>query len=192
MAKKYEYSNSDIEKDIINAIKNPQNMPEESYRKSNIFGKILAVILVLISIVISFMYPFFIFWLTLALVVFLLGYLIFNYIRLKIRIKNVTINDYDITTEVVYCNTEEHYKIRRGRKYHSHYEKIDNYIIRFESGKIWRIPKEKNYSWNDRLRMTDLEVYKIIHIGDSVTTVTKKSTGEIVMAYSNELFEYKA
>ena len=39
--------------------------------------------------------------------------------------------------------------------------------------------------------MTDLEVYKIIHIGDSVTTVTKKSTGEIVMAYNNEIFEYK-
>lgn len=185
MAKKQILTNVEIEKDIVDAIKNPPKESEAYYKKLTIPAIIIAVILV----VIEFIYPIFILWLLLGMIVFLICAGIFHHFRLKNQIKNVTINDYIITTEVVHSTAEEHYKAETGGK-RRRTEQIDNYIVRFENGKSWRIPKEL-YRWNERLRMQDLGIYRTTHRGDALIVVTKKDTGDIVVAYNTDIFEYK-
>ena len=116
---------------------------------------------------------------------------IFNHFRLENQIKNVTINDYIITTEVVHSIAEEHYRVKTGGSIgHRRTEQIDNYIVRLENEKSWRIPKEL-YRWNERLRKHDSDIYHTTHRGDTLIVVTKKDTGEIVVAYHTDIFEYK-
>ena len=94
-------------------------------------------------------------------------------------------------TEVVHSTAEEHYKAETGGSIrHRRTEQINNYIVRFESGKSWRIPKEL-YRWNERLRMQDRGIYHTTHRGDTLIVVTKKDKGEIVIAYHTDIFEYK-
>ena len=64
------------------------------------------------------------------------------------------------------------------------------YIMRFENGKSWNIPKD-NYTWSGEHPMSDRTLYQSTHPRDLFLTVTKKDTGEIVMAYPTEYFEYK-
>jgi len=187
MAKKQMVTNVEIEKDIVDAIKNPPKESERSYKRFTIPAIIIAILLVAIE----FVYPIFILWFLLALIVFLICSAIFNHLRLKNQIKNVTINDYIITTEVVHSTAEEHYKAETGGSIrHRRTEQINNYIVRFESGKSWRIPKEL-YRWNERLRMQDRGIYHTTHRGDTLIVVTKKDKGEIVIAYHTDIFEYK-
>ncbi len=187
MAKKQILTNVEIEKDLVDALKNPPKESEVSYKKFTIPAIIIAALLV----VIEFIYPIFILWLLLALIVFLIGSAIFNHFRLKNKIKNVTINDYIITTEIVHSTAEEHYKAESGRSiHHRRTEQIDNYIVRFENGKSWRIPKEL-YRWNERLRMQDRGIYHTTHRGDVLIVVTEKATDKIIVAYHTDIFEYK-
>ena len=188
MAKKQILTNVEIEKDIISAIKNPPKESESSYKISTLICIIIAVLLV----VIEFIYPIFILWLLLALIVFLIGSRIFHHFRLKNQIKNVMINDYDITAEIVNSTAEEHYRAERGGSVgHRRTEQVDNYIIRFENGKVWRVPKEL-YIWNERLRMSDGGIYNSTHRGDTMIVVTQRNSGKIVVAYNTEIFEYKS
>ena len=187
MAKKQIITNVEIEKDIVDAIKNPPKELEKSYKRFTIPTIIIAILLVAIE----FVYPVFILWFLLALIAFLICSAIFNHFRLKNQIKNVTINDYIITTEVVQSTAEEHYKAATGGSmHHRRTEQINNYIVRFESGKSWRIPKEL-YRWNERLRMQDIGIHHTTHRGDALIVVTKRDKGEIVVAYHTDIFEYK-
>ena len=187
MAKKQIVTNIEIEKDIVDAIKNPPKESERSYKSFTI----PAIIIVVLLVGIEFVYPAFILWFLLALIAFFICSAILNHFRLKNKIKNVTINDYIITTEVVHSTSEEHYKAETGRSiHHRRTEQINNHIIRFESGKSWRIPKEL-YSWNERLRQCDGSIYNTTHRGDRLIAVTEKSTGKIIVAYHIEVFEYK-
>ena len=132
MAKKQIVTNVEIEKDIVDAIKNPPKESERSYKRFTIPAIIIAVLLVAIE----FIYPIFILWFLLALIVFLICSAIFHHFRLKNQIKNVTVKDYIITTEIVHSTSEEHYKAETGRSiHHRRTEQVNNYIIRFESGK---------------------------------------------------------
>lgn len=185
MANKQILTKTEIEKDIINALKNPPNMSEASYKKTTIPAIIIAVLLV----VIEFIYPIFILWVLIALVVFLIGSAIFNHFRLKNRIKRVSINDYYITKEVVHSISEEHYRAERGGK-RRRTEQINNYTVRFENGKSWRIPKD-NYLWSVERPMSDCAIFRSTHREDVFIVVTKKDTNEIVMAYHTDFFEYK-
>ena len=187
MSKKQIVTNIEVEKDIVDAIKNSPKESEKSYKSFTL----PAIIIVILLVVIEFIYPIFILWFLLALIVFLISSAIFNHFRLKNQIKNVTINDYIITPEIVHSTYEEHYKAETGRSiHHRHTEQINNYIIRFENGKSWRIPKEL-YRWNERLRMQDRGIYHTTHRGDTLIVVTKKDKGEIVIAYHTDIFEYK-
>ena len=187
MVKKHILTNTEIEKDIITALKNPPKESEASNKKSTIIAIIIAVLLV----VIEFIYPIFIIWFLLALMTFLIVYSIFNHIRLKNRIKNVTINNYYVTTEIVHSITEEHYRTETGGSIrHRRTEQVNNYIVRFETGKDWRIPKEL-YNWDERLRWQDMGVYNTTHRGDTMIVVTEKNTDKIVVAYNTDIFEYK-
>ena len=187
MVKKHILTNTEIEKDIITALKNPPKESEASNKKSTIIAIIIAVLLV----VIEFIYPIFIIWFLLALITFLIVYSIFNHIRLKNRIKNVTIDNYYMTTEIVHSITEEHYRTETGGSIrHRHTEQVNNYIVRFEKGKSWRVPKEL-YNWDEKLRRQDLGVYNTTYRGDTMIVVTEKSTGAIIVAYNTDIFEYK-
>ena len=187
MAKKQILTNTEIEKDIISALKHPPRESEASNKRWTIPCIIIAILLV----VIEFIYPMLIFWLLLALIVWGVGCGIFYSLRIKNQIKNITISDYDITAEIVHSIDEEHYKAHRGGS--ARYQRkvqINNYIIRFENGKIWRVPKEL-YCWNERLRMHDVDIHNSTHRGDTMLVVTRKSSGDIVVAYNAEFFEYK-
>ena len=128
MAKKQRLTNTEIEKDIIQAFKNPPKESEASYKGWTIPCIIIAILLVIIE----FIYPIFILWFLLALIALGIVYSIFDCIRLKNKIKNFTINDYDITTEVVHSTAEEHYRAESGGSIrHRRTEQVNNYIICF-------------------------------------------------------------
>ena len=187
MVKKQILRNVEIEKDIINALKNPPRELEASYKKWTLPCIIIAVLLV----VIEFIYPIFILWSLLALIVFLIGSSIFYHFRLKARIKSVRINDYYITAEIVHSISEEHYRAETGGSVrHRRTEQVDNYIVRLENGKVWRVPKEL-YCWNERLRMHDVGVFNSTHRGDTMMVVTEKRSDKIIVAYNTEIFDYK-
>jgi hypothetical protein len=185
MAKKEILTNAEIEKDIINALKNPPNTPKASFQKMKIPCAIIAVLLV----VIGFIYPISILWLLLALFIFMIVYAVFAHIKFRNQIKKVSISYYSVTKEVVHSTHEEHYIVRHGNKIR-HFEQIDNYTIRFENGKSWRIPKD-NYLWSVERPMSDFAIFQSTHREDTLIVVTKKNTDEIVMAYHTDFFEYK-
>ena len=189
MAKKQILTNKEIEKDIITALKNPPHDSEESHNKTKIIIIIMMLCLIGLSI-----------WLAteifaklliascLAVVFFLIGYAIFDSVCLKIKIKKISINDYSVTTEIVHSTAHEHFVIR-GSKYRPS-RRVDNYILRFENGKIWRISKD-NYLWSVERPMSDFAIYESTHREDTMIVVTKKDSGDIVMAYHTDLFEYR-
>ena len=183
MPKKQKFTNAEIEKDIVTALKNPPSMSKETYQKPSVS----TIIVVCVFLVLEFIYPHLLVWLLLALLVWGIATIIFHYIRLRQRIKRVSINDYHITIETVHGTSVEHYRAHRGR-FRS--ETVFNYMIQFENGKVWRIPKE-NYLWSDELSISDWGICQGTQCGNTFVVVTKKDTGEIVTAYNTEYFEYR-
>ena len=128
MARKQILTNIEIEKDVVSSLENPPKESEASYKRWTIPCIILAILLVIIE----FIYPIFILWFLLALIAFVIIYSIFDRFRLKNKIKSVTINDYEITTEIVHSTEEEHYRAETGGSIrHRRTEQINNYTIRF-------------------------------------------------------------
>lgn len=188
MTKKQVLTNAEIEKDLISALRNPPKESEASYKRSTP----ICILIVVLLIIIEFFYPIFILWGVLALIAFLIGSGLFHHFHLKSQIKRLTVNEYEVTEEIVHSTDEEHYRAEAGGTVgHRRTEQINNYSIRFENGKIWRVPKEL-YCWNERLRMHDVGIFHSTHRGDTMVVVTKKSSGKIVIAYHAEIFEYKS
>ncbi len=181
--KKQTITNKEIEADIINALKMPAHMSEKSYRRSAIPSIIVcgAVILAYIA------YPPSSLWLLIAFLAYAIGSAVFYYVRRNIRIKNVSINDYDIFTDILSHKSEEHFKVQKSKR---RTETINNYSLHFENGKTWRISKD-NHFWSKECPMSDAFIHENAHRGDTFILVVKRDTGEIAMAYSTELFEYK-
>lgn len=187
MAKKQTLTNAEIEKDIISALQNPPKESEVSYKR----WTVPCLIITLLLVVIEFIYPIFIIWFLLALIALTVASCVFHHFRLKNQIKNIKINDYDITAEIVHSISEEHYRAESGSSVrHRRTEQIDNYIIYFESGKVWRVPK-KLYCWDVRLRMHDFDIFNSTHRGDTMIVVTEKNSDKIAVAYNTEIFDYK-
>lgn len=185
MKKKLIVTSVEIEKDIINALKKPAEKSKKDSKK----GTIPVLLCMCIVFVIEFFYPLFILWFLLACMVIAIGVRIFGYCRLKIRIKKVSFNDYQITTEIVHSKKEEHYIVVSGGKWKRSHP-VDNYTLRFENGQSWRISKD-NYLWSEEYPMSDGVIYQNTHRGDTMIVVTKKKTEEIVMAYHTDFFQYK-
>lgn len=184
MPKRERLTRTEIEKDIINGLKQPKDSSQTSHEKETIVAIIIAVLLV----VVEFFYPLFILWFLLALVAFLILGVIFRRIRIQYQIKKVSIDDYQIRTDTVSYISDEKYYIR-GSKYSSG-RWVHNHDIIFESGRKWRIPK-KNYPWSDRQCASDSSVFATAHRGDAFITVIKKDTDTIAVAYHTDFFEYK-
>ena len=185
MEKKENLTWLEIKKDIIIALKNPPSESKSSYNRSKpvyaIVGLALLALIYFFPIMLAYEFA--------ALILFAAGYLIFHYARLKVKIKSINISNYNVTTETVYGISEEHYLARNGGRV-KYTKQISNYTVHFENGKDWRVPK-KLYTWSERFHRQDRGVYHTTHRGDTMTVISEKATGEIVMAYNTDIFEYK-
>lgn len=191
MAKKTSLTDARIEKDIVTALKYPPSRPKAAVRAENRWG-FIAFCVMLVVFVISPAYRWPMVWLALAACAFLAVRPVFLRLRLRRRIKGVSMKDYDVTTETVQSTSEESYTIRRAPSSFALYPNIHihNYTLHFESGTCWRIPKD-NYLWSEERPMTDLAIFQSTQEGDSFLVVTKKGSGDIVMAYNEAFFEYR-
>ena len=183
MPKKQTFTDAEIKKDLIGALKHP---PAESERSVNTASWVALGIL-LASLVVIYFYRLFFLWFLLGTALYSIGFFIFKHQKLKIQIKKLSLADHEITTETVSHTECESYVIRGTR--HRRYT-VTRYILHFESKKSFVIPQD-NYLWSADTPMSDVVVFNNTHRGDTMTVVTKKSTGEIVVAYNTNLFEYK-
>lgn len=184
MPKKTVVTFAEIEKDIINVLKQPEKSSEEAYKKWTVPSVLIALILIVVCI----FSPTFALWFLLACLALLIVFHIVSRVRLKRKIKHVSEEDYEITVETVHSITDEHYEARVSRR---RKEVVNNYILRFENGACWQIPSENNYQWIEEGALSDWNVYGTAHRGDTFIVVTQKEPRKIVMAYHTDFFEYK-
>ncbi len=172
MPKKVTLTHAEIEQDIITAIRKPQEESRDRSRRSSVICFVVGIVLVILLEI--YFYPTATLWLILALFVFLIVHAVIKHFLTKYRIKRVSINDYQIQTDVVSHIFNEEYYVR-GSKYSRGYW-VRNYDIVFESGRTWHIPKEA-YLWNDRHRSQALGFFNSAHRGDTFMVVVKKRYG---------------
>ena len=177
------FTNAQIEKDIITALKNPPDMPKKEYKN---FSPLVALVIAILLVVSLFIYPPVALGTVIAMLVFLLIAFIYSRYKLKKSIRDVSINDYIVTTETVSHTEQEKYV--RKRRYGG--EVVCNYNLYFQNGKAWRIPKD-NYLWSEERPMSDLAIFDSAHCGDTFVVVAKKDSGRIIVAYSTEFFKYE-
>ena len=184
MENKHFLTNTEIEKDIITALKNPPKESETSNHKSAIVVIVIAILL----IVIEFIYPIFILYFFLALIPFIALYSIFEHVRLKNRVKNITINNYDITMETVHSITEEHSRRETGGSIrHRRTEQVNNYIVRFENGKIAKVPLTSYETKTNRKKLANA-FYEKVPIADTQVESTNVSASKILSNFENLTF----
>ena len=175
-------TNTEIEIDIKTALKYPADIEESLCKKIDYLSVLIVLILLIIALIrLEIFFSVFLGIFLYAILCFILSPII-----LKFKTHRVKIDDYAIKNEIVYGLREEHFTSREGK----HRRPVHNYIIRFENGKSWRIPKD-NYLWRDDCPMFDSLVYKEVNRGDTMIVVTKKKNGKVVMAYSTKIFQYK-
>ena len=185
MAKKQIFTNAEIEKDVATSLRRPADMSEVTYKSMLLPSVIMACVFAVIAI----MRPYLMFQLFFIFMAFTVCYTIFYYIRRRNKIKKISMSDYSVTIEIVHSTEEERYKAKKAGKWNGK-ETVINHNIRFENGKVWRIPKQ-NYLWCVEYPMSDFAIYQRTHRGDSMIVVTKNDTGDVVMAYNTDIFEYK-
>lgn len=189
MEKKYTVTVAEIENDLATAFENPPDPPKPK-AKYNIYPYMIAIVAMVPLSVLFFYAPW---WTLLALVmipIVLVVCALIHELVLKIRAKTVSCDDYVVTQEVVHSISEEHYHIRRRGSISSEIKYVNNYNIRFENKKIWRIPKQ-NYGWREEGFMGPEEIYKATHRDDTFTVITDKRSKRITVAYNNKYFNYK-
>lgn len=187
MPKKQPLTNYNIISDIKNILRHPANMSHSEHRKSLIPLYIFTLVMLAAMLIFRDHYK-----LVLAVsLVFIVAYLTIDYLHKRKSAKKVSLEYYEIKKEAVSCINEEVYvtdhSISRMREKMS---EIRVFIAYFENGKKWNIPRD-NYTWSRECPMSDRAIYQTTVSGDLFWTVTNKATGEIVMAYPAEYFEYK-
>ncbi len=187
MTKKQILTDREIEKDIATAIKHPAEMAEHAYRKWNVAAIFSGCGLFVLGIVWYDM----ILWVLLGMIALGVVVAILQYFDRRRRTRRMSIRDYEITVEILHSKEYEHYVERNiGHKGTRKSRPIDNYTWRFENGQVWRMPT-RIYLWCDRYSMARERVHEMIHRGDSFIVVTKKESGDVVVAYPCEIFEYR-
>lgn len=187
LSKKETVTNKEIMLDVKSVIKSEKKLSEAERRKEKI---ILAVIGILICIT-AFIRPLAAGILCLLMIVAVPLYLLAVSTIRKHRSKNADITDHDITTGILSSISDETYTTTE-RTTHGHRETVTvtNYYLHFENGKSWHIP-ETNYDWSEDHKMSPSFIYENSHRGDEFILVQNKRTGEIVMAYDTEFFQYE-
>ena len=171
-----------IEEDLIHSAKTPREMSKDEYTKLRAVAIIISVLLVIVWFI-NYEVGLYCF----------MGVVAVNFVAiivelgLRRRKKRISVDDYEVSTEVLANTVEEAYRQDRGRR---RSRTVNNYTLRFENGRSWRIP-ETNYEWAEEHKMSDFSIYRSAHRGDTFIVVSHKETGEIAMAYDTEFFEYK-
>lgn len=184
MAQKQIVTSKEIIQDIINSIKHPaKEMSQKSYKKLIVPCILIAIAFCVIEVI----YPKFVLFVLLSIILVLVALPVINFLKIKHQIKNVRMEDYEISTDTLSHKEHDSYVVK-GPTYHSH--RVNLYTLNFESKKTWRI-SPKNYTWSERNSMSDFGIHESSHRGDSFITITHKKSGKIVMAYHTDIFEYK-
>ena len=172
-----------IETDIQNSLQEVQRITFAAYKKWTIPAVIIALALGVITIV----SPKFGMWGLLGVLVFCIVMGIAEYLLLLRKRKNISMDDYEITSEPMSHKWNEVYSKRVARRRR---KSINSFFMRFENDKIWIIP-ENNYEWTTEGGMSDYYIFQNSHREDTFIVVRSKQTGEIAMAYPAAYFEYK-
>ena len=187
MARKQLLTNDNILTDIKNILKRPANLSHAEHHRSNIPYFVFSALVLAATLIFQSHYKLV---LLLAILVIVI-YLVVDFLRKKNSIKNASFDDYEIKKEVVsYVKEETYITDHSASRMREKLSEIRVFIMYFENGQSWNIPKD-NYTWSKEAPMSDNMLYQLTHRGDLFTVVTKKATGEIVVAYPTEYFEYK-
>ena len=186
LAKKEIVTTREMIQDIANSLQHPAAISKKS-RIKRIFFIVLCVAL---SCMIGVIFPKFllieVFVLVPLFCVLFWGWENRRYTYLS---KNIRIEDYEIISDVLLRRELEAYETR-GSKYHP-VVTVRIYKLFFESGRQWRIPATRNYRWSERNFKWDSEIFNLSEKGDAFITVVEKNSGQVVVAYPADLFEYK-
>ena len=189
MARKQILTNENIRNDIKNVLKRPATSSHAEHHKEMLPLLVFSAILLAAMVIFQNYYKL----ILLIGLIFIAAYLIIDHLRKRNKINNISIDDYEIKEEHVSHIKEEIYSTDHKIHASSTVRNIHTahvYIMYFENGKSWNIPKD-NYTWSGEHPMSDRTLCQSTHPRDLFLTVTKKDTGEIVMAYPTEYFEYK-
>jgi hypothetical protein len=189
MPRKQTLTNDNILSDVKNILKHPATLSHAEHKKANIPLLAFSTVMLIALVVFQKYYK----WILILGLIFIVAYLVVDSFRKKNKINNISIDDYEIKKESVSHINEEIYSTDHKIHFSSTIKKIHTahvYIVYFENGKSWNIPKD-NYMWSGEHPMSDHTIYQSTRACDQFWTVTKKDTGEIVMAYPAEYFEYK-
>jgi len=187
MARKQLLTNDNILTDIKTILKHPANLSHAEHHKSKMPFFVFSALLLVAMLIFQDYYK-----LILAIsLVFIVAYLAIGYLRKRTSAEEVSLDGYEIKKEVVsYVNEEVYITDHSVSRMREKMSEIRVFIVCFESGKKWNIPKD-NYTWSAECPMSDRAIYQTTSQGSLFWTVTKKDTGEIIMAYPTEYFEYK-
>lgn len=187
MARKQPLTKDNILTDIKNILKHPANLSRAEHHRSNIPYFVFSASVLAAMLIFQSHYKLV---LLLAIIVIVI-YLALDFLRKKNRIKNASFDDYEIKKEAVSYVIEEAYITdHSASRIREKLSEIRVFIMYFENGKSWNIPRD-NYLWSKECPMSDRTLSQMTHCGDVFWVVTKKDTGEIVMAYHTDFFEYK-
>ena len=186
MAKKQILTDDNIERDVKNILENPANLSRFEYRRSIVPVCVFSALLLVAMLVFQKYYKL----VLLVALVFIIAYLAVDHIRLKNSIKRVSLDDYEVSEEVVLNVIEDTYSTNNRSYVNKKLSEVRAYIMYFESGKSWNIPKD-NYTWSVEFPMSDKALYQLAKQGAIFIVVTKKDTGDVVVSYPSKYFEYK-
>ena len=189
MTKKETVTEKEILRDIINSIKKTTHNPKSrmSRRAEVAVGATVGIAVVAIEII----YPMFVLWMLLGFLLFVPTYLIVARVRLSRKIKAVRVEDYEIIFGTLAEIDHEHYRVKRGYKWYSPVDEINNYTLKFDDGGVWCVPKD-NYPWSVERPMSDMAICQASEQGDSFIIVRKKVDGKIAVAYPEKFFDFRA
>ena len=105
----------------------------------------------------------------------------------KLKIKRLSLSDFNFRFETVVDRSEEQYKAPFGL--HKSFVDVHNYFIHFQNAKPWHIPSE-TYIWCESRHMNGRQIYRSVQTGDRMLVVEDKRTGKTVMGYSLEYFDF--
>lgn len=186
------FTDKEIERDLKTALKYPPASSKATYIKICITAALAASLVVLTELLLflfgkaeaSQNLEIIVFS---ALFILAIGNLIFWSIRHSYQTRKISLDSYRVTTQTVLKRDEEHYL---ASKYKSYYRTVSIYSIQFENGKVLRLPQE-NFLWSKEYPLSDFGLYEVTQPGDRFTVVEEKKTGNIVLAYPNEYFQYE-
>lgn len=183
--KKETVTPAEMKEDIAVFIKHCPELEKEKYRAANLPCMIVAIAI----LVLQLFAPGFLL-LPLTCVFFLaVAVIIFVNLRIRTRLKNISLEDYAVTRAVLSSKDGENYKQMRGRHFLSR-RTVVRYLLHFEGGATWDIP-DKLYPWSTENRTGSYFIYENAHRGAAYILVTEKKTGRVAVAYPEEFFTYK-